>query len=393
MKNFIILIKREFQRFFKDSTLVSVFLLAPVVYALLIGSVYKSGKVEDLPILVIDQDNTPLSNQLVDMLSDSEKLKIVELKYENSFTNEDLITKKAVLAVVIPDRFEADILQKKYPEVNTYVNTTNLLTANLASGAAQMTIGSFSAGIEMSGLKKKGMSDAQASQSYEPFKANYIRLFNPSANYFTYMWPGMIMVVFQQILLLGLAVSFSREFEYKTFRKELLSRTNSALEMILVKAIPFWILSVGIAIMFYFFHKVFNAPMPYAVWPFVVNTAFFVVAVSMLGVSLSILFKDSVRATQILMLIAAPAFIIGGYSWPLQAMPQGVQLLANGIPLTPFLEAHKMMLYQKASLADIMPNIKVLIYQILIYGSISWVLVKYSIYRSQQKHKIEEMHS
>jgi ABC-2 type transport system permease protein len=382
MKNFIILLEREFKRFFKDSTLVSVFLLAPVVYALLIASVYKSGKVEDLPILVIDQDNTPLSNQLVDMLSESEKLKIVELKYENTFTNEDLVRSKAVLAIIIPDRFEADILQKKYPEVNT----TNLLTANLASGAAQMTIGSFSAGIEMSSLKKKGMSDAQASISYEPFKANYIRLFNPSANYFTYMWPGMIMVVFQQILLLGLAVSFSREFENNTFGKELLSRTDSALKMILVKVIPFWVFSVAITFMFYFFHKGFNAPMPYAVGPFVINITFFVLAVSMLGVSLSILFKDSVRATQILMLIAAPAFIIGGYSWPLQAMPQGVQLLAGAIPLTPFLEAHKMMLYQKATLADIAPNIKILIYQIIAYGSISWTLVKYSIYITKKKH-------
>ncbi len=386
MKNFIILLKREFQRFFKDSTLVSVFILAPIVYAVLVAMVYKEGKVQDLPILVIDQDNTPLSNQLVDMLSESEKLKIVELKYENTFTNEDLITKKAVLAVVIPDRFEADVLQKKYPEVNTYVNTTNLLTANLASSAAQMTIGSFSAGVEMSGLKKKGMSDLQASQSYEPFKANYIRLFNPSANYFTYMWPGMIMVVFQQILLLGLAVSFAREFENRTFHKELLSRTDWASEMILIKAIPFWVFSVGIAVMFYFFHKVFNAPMPYSVWPFIVNTAFFVLAVSMLGICLSVFFKNSLRATQILMLIAAPAFIMGGYSWPLEAMPVGIRNFSSAIPLTPFLEAHKMMLYQKASLADIAPSLKTMTYQILAYGSVSWALVKFSIYKSKKKH-------
>lgn len=373
------LIKREFKLFFKDSTLVSVFLLAPVIYALLIGMVYKNGKVENLPVLVIDQDNTPLSNQLTDMIRENEKLNIVSLRYENTLTQEDLIREKAVLAIVIPDRFEADILQKRYPEINTYINTTNLLTANLASGAAQMTIGSFSAGVEIAGLKKKEGSPAP---QYEPFKANYIRLFNPGANYFTYMWPGMIMVVFQQVLLLGLAVSFSREFERNTFRTELLSRTHSAMKMILVKVVPFWVLSVGIATLFYFFHQGFNAPMPYTLWPFAVNTAIFVVAVSMLGVCLSILFKDSLRATQILMLLAAPAFLIGGYSWPLQAMPQGVQLLANAIPLTPFLEAHKMMLFQKASFADILPHIHAMLLQIAAYGTLSFLMVKYHIRKS-----------
>jgi ABC-2 type transport system permease protein len=107
--------------------------------------------------------------------------------------------------------------------------------------------------------------------------------------------------------------------------------------------------------------------------------------VSMLGVSLSILFKDSVRATQILMLIAAPAFIIGGYSWPLQAMPQGVQLLAGAIPLTPFLEAHKMMLYQKATLTDILPNLKILLFQLLAYGGLAYMLLRYTIYKSKSK--------
>lgn len=376
------LIQREFKLFFKDSTLVSVFLLAPVLYALLIGMVYKSGKVENLPVMVIDQDNTPLSNRLTDMIRENEKLDIVSLRYDNTFTQEELIREKAVLAMVIPDRFEADILQKRYPEINTYINTTNLVTANLASGAAQMTIGSFSAGVEISALQKK---EGSPSPQFEPFKANYIRLFNPGANYFTYMWPGMIMVVFQQVLLLGLAVSFSREFEQNTFRTELLGRTRSAGKMMLVKVIPFWILSVGIALLFYFFHKAFNAPMPYAFWPFAANIAIFVVAVSMLGVCLSILFKDSLRATQILMLMAAPAFIIGGYSWPLQAMPLGVQLLANAVPLTPFLEAHKMMLFQKASFTDVLPQIYTLLLQILVYGILSFVLVKYHIRKSTKE--------
>ena len=388
MKNFLYLLKREFQRFFRDSTLVSVFILAPIIYALLIAMVYKDGKVVDLPIMVIDQDNSPLSNQLVEMIEETEKLRIVKIKYENTSSTQEMVENKAILTVVIPNKFEADVLQKRYPEVNTYVNTTNLLTANLASGAIQLTLGTFNAGIEIAGLKKKGMSDLQASQQFEPIKTNYIRLFNPSANYFTYMWPGMLAVVLQQVLLLGLAVSFAREFEKRTFKSELMSHTQSPFLMILVKAIPFWFLSIGIVILFYGFHKLFNAPLPYKLGPFVLNTTLFVGAVSMLGIFLSVLFKDSLRATQVLMLMAAPAFIIGGYSWPLQAMPHGVQLLANAIPLTPFLEAHKMLLFEKADIAVLAPHLKAMVWQISGYGILAYALVSFNVYRNKKQEEI-----
>ena len=47
------------------------------------------------------------------------------------------------------------MLQKKYPEINVYVNTSNVLTANFASKAIQLTLGTFSAGAEMKALQKK----------------------------------------------------------------------------------------------------------------------------------------------------------------------------------------------------------------------------------------------
>ena len=63
MKEFFRLLKREFKLFFSNSTLRTVFFVAPIFYATLLGFVYQSGKVENTPVLVVDRDNTPLSNQ------------------------------------------------------------------------------------------------------------------------------------------------------------------------------------------------------------------------------------------------------------------------------------------------------------------------------------------
>ena len=66
MKQFIYLLKREFRLFFTNTTLLAVFFMAPIAYALLIGFTYKAGKVTNIPVIVINEDHTPMSYQLVD---------------------------------------------------------------------------------------------------------------------------------------------------------------------------------------------------------------------------------------------------------------------------------------------------------------------------------------
>ena len=48
--------------------------MAPIFYALLLGFTYEKGKVTDIPVIVINHDQTPLSNQIVDMLDDNQTL-------------------------------------------------------------------------------------------------------------------------------------------------------------------------------------------------------------------------------------------------------------------------------------------------------------------------------
>ena len=377
MKTFKELVQREFRLFFANRTLLSVMIFAPIIYAVLIGFVYKEGKVTELPVIVVDQDNSPLSNKLTDMIEDSERLHIKQIKRENTGTQEDLLNSQAVLVVTIPERFEADVLQKRYPEVNTFINTANLLTANMASQGIQSVLGTFSAGIEIQGLMKKGVP--QAATQYEPFKSNYIRLFNPTGNYFTFMWPAVLAVVLQQVLLLAFAVSFASELQNRTFQTELMSYTRNSVLAIFVKALPIWLLTIGVLGFYYVMHGVFHAPMPVSLQPFVITTSMFVLAITFMGILFSVVIPDALKATQILMMFSTPAFLIGGFSWPLSSMPEGVQFIANLIPLTPFLNAHKILLIEQGSLQNVLPFVKHLGIQIVAYGVLAIAALQYKM--------------
>lgn len=380
MKEFFRLLKREFKLFLGNSTLRSVFFLAPVLYATLIGFVYRSGKVENIPVIVIDKDNTPISNQLVEMLSDNKSIKTLKYLQEPGNVNDEVIRKEAAAVVMIPPRFEADLLQKKYPEVNVYVNTSNVLTANFASKAVQLTIGTFSAGVSIKGLQKMGMPAVRAATQYEPFKTNYITLFNTTSNYLIFMWPAMLAVVLQQVILLAMAISFAAEFQRGSFVTEYAGMRRWAFPIMLIKVIPIWVFSILIVSIYYLMHMFFNVPLPQGILSFIWLTAFFVGSVSFMGVFVSILIPDALKATQVLMVIASPAFIISGFTWPLSAMPTFVQVLANIIPLTPFLQAFKILLIQKGSVELTEPYIRHLAILLVVYAGLGWLALKLKLW-------------
>ena len=125
MKTFFQLIKREFRLFWGNSVLRLLFIGAPVAYGILFGFVYEKGKVTDLNILVVDEDQSPLSSQLTDMLDDSEVLNVIEVQPGRDL-QKDLIAYDGQAIITIPARFEADVLQSRTPEVNVDINLASI---------------------------------------------------------------------------------------------------------------------------------------------------------------------------------------------------------------------------------------------------------------------------
>ena len=390
MKQIKYLLKREFRLFFTNRTMLSVFFLAPVFYALLIGFTYQSGKVENIPVIVVNHDNTPLSNQVVEMLQDSKTLKILNYINEPANLKDETIKTEAAAVIVIPERFEAMMLQKKYPEMNVYVNTSNVLTANFATKAIQQTLGTFSAGAEIKALQKKGMNLEMAKAQFEPFKANYITLFNTTSNYLIFMWPAMMAVILQQVILLAMAVTFSEEFKRESFIKDFAGKEKYAIFVMTIKCLPIWIFANFNILFFYLCSLYFKIPVPENLWNFFLVTAVFVVAAANLGVLVSILIPDALKATQVLMVIASPAFIISGFTWPAYAMPEFIKNFTAIIPLTPYLEALKIMVVQNGS--DDLTK-KYLVHLLIlgwVYFILGWIALKIKIHYLLKKYNITE---
>ena len=384
MKNFVSLIKREFQLFFQNKVLMVLFLGAPIMYGILVGSVYKKGTVTDIPIIVVDEDQSPLSRQLIDMFNENEVIYVASVLPDNFNSREEALRKEATVVVTIPKNFSSNINYNRPTELTLFVNTSNTVTSNYAMMAANICAGTLKAGIQVKSLEKKGVPAYAAAQQYEPFKTTIIKQNFRSGNYLYFMLPGVLLTVFQQVMMLGLALSFASEFENGTF-KDLVSRTTNVFELLLVKITPYLLMSIFIYGLYYGFSILYRMPIEIEGFAFWGSTILFLLSVSFLGTLVSIAIPTQLKATEILMVIATPSFILSGFTWPLSQMPAWVVTIANCIPLTHYLQIFRTLVIEKGSTDLILDSILGLASITLATSLLSILLLQYKIHKMKKE--------
>lgn len=356
MKKFTRLLKVEFRRIFSNRVVMLVFFGAPVLYGLLFVQMYEKGKITEMPVLLVDEDHSPLSEKLIEALDDNENLSVTDIRYQRTSLAAEMSVKEYVSVITIPAGFESAVLQKRYPELQVDMNLTNLVTANFATRAIQLVMGTFNAGVEMESLRKTGLNPEYAAQLYEPFKVSYNRMYNPAGNYKELMMPGIFGTVMQQVLFLALALVFARDVEDGYFRK--LVKTNRwAVYHVLLKITPFILLSALLWLIIGLFFPLFNIGMPVFTLPMLVLVTVFTVACMLMGMLFSLLLPSQLKATEFLMVLATPSFLLSGYTWPTEAMPVLVQRVADIIPLTHFLHGFRKAAIYGGTLNDIQPQL------------------------------------
>jgi len=389
LKKFTHLIKREFRLFFSNNVLRLLFIGAPILYGILIGAVYQKGKITDLPIIVVDQDQSLMSVKFIDMLEETESIQVVSVFPDLTNVKNKAIDEDASVIVNIPRGFTSGIQQNKLPEITIFVDASNTLTSNTALMAVNGVAMTIKAGIQIESQMKKGVPEYVATQNYEPFKTTIIKQSIRSGNYLYFMLPGVLLTVFQQILLLGLALTFASEYENRTF-EELVRKMPNPLGMLAVKIIPYMIMSVGILLLYWGFSKYYNMVIGGAFWAFSLSTFVFILAVCGIGVLVSIVLPNQLKATEVLMVVATPSFILSGFTWPLSQMPNWVQFIAELIPLTHYLKTFRILYLNHASVSHIYAPVIAMSIIAVICLSLSAIILHYKI-KKVKNHSTEEI--
>jgi ABC-2 type transport system permease protein len=104
-----------------------------------------------------------------------------------------------------------------------------------------------------------------------------------------------------------------------------------------------------------------------------------------IGMLFSLAIPSQLKATELLMVISTPAFVLSGFTWPTSAFPSAIANVAQFIPLTQFLSAFRKIAFYGGNVASITTEINKLLLIILVSFIAMVALLQYKIYKYAKK--------
>jgi ABC-2 type transport system permease protein len=330
---------------------------AITLYAFFYPTPYRREVLKEVPVAVVDLDRTPLSRQLVRM-ADAHELVRVSARAGSLAEAERLVLGGAAGGVLaIPGGFERDVKRGATATVGVFADATYFLVyRQVLTGLAEAT-GALSAGVEVKRLQAQGMPEAKARAFRDPLPLVTRPLFNPVEGYATYVVPGVLILILQQTLLIGIGLRGAADLS-ALGGGPLLSRAAAS---VAGRSLAFLLL-YSVHALFYFgvVARLFGFPVRGGALAAAALVVPFLLATSFAGLALSVLFTRREAAIQTLLFTSLPAIFLAGFSWPPEALPGWLRVASQAIPSTSAIPALLRVNQAGASLSHVRPELAML---------------------------------
>ena len=373
MKHIKNIFVREILRLKSRSSAWVLIIFIPTVIFLYLGSIYEEGAVQVVEVGILDNDRSPLSQQIIENIQSSPKLEVIRLFSSEDKLDEIFISNPEVKGVYyIPENFSNNIMKGEQQKLVVYTNSSNIIYGNLLYKEAATFINTLSAKIILTALTTKGVPYEKAIKMVMPVKTQTRALFNPHYNYLYYLVPGLTTVLLQMIVFFLATRSINSEFKSNSFQKLWEISNNSILKLIVGKVLTYTVIGMMIAIViFALIHPLLGIPTGTNTLAFMWVILIFVITNAVLGLMISILFKDQAIAMDVAFVYNSPAFVFSGFTFPIIAMPAFNSWYANLIPYTHFLKAYIKGNEMSGSFAFLIPQVIALLIFILLAYTVS----------------------
>ncbi len=337
---------REYHRIIERKTLFVLSIILPFFIFMFFALLYKNEIVNNVPIGVLDMDNTETSLLVTRYIDATSYIKIADQYYDIEEVKRDIRKGKIHGAVYLPHNMEKNLKAGKPVFVTIYKNTSNLVIGNLIYKDAMTVIKTISGGVLLKKLKSKGMHPEKAYNIMQPIKVETKSLYNPNYSYLNYLVPGLLACMLQMIIMLSGVLIISSEFVHNTFTELVELANQNVFNIILGKSLPHILFHFVTAISIIgIIFPLFNLHVAGATFSLLLLFLVFILASFFLAFMISSLFHDQMFATELALFINTPAFLFSGFTFPLTSMPLLHNIFAAIIPFTHFLYGY-LMIYQ-----------------------------------------------
>ena len=282
--------RREMHRLTHQPMYFVLMIVLPVVSFAFFALLFNQGAIRNIPIAVLDEDNTTLSRKVAQMIDDTPTA-LVARDIQSMAEGERLIREGKIMAVVqIPAFFEKNILSNSQTHLESYVSGTNITVNGLLSKDIQTAVTTFTGGIQLQVLMKQGLTQRQAMAQLMPVRFDRHVLFNPHINYGYYLSPSFMPMMLMIFVVMVTVFSIGTELKHSTSCEWMAAGNDSVGAALLGKVLPITAVMFLISLVMLLINfKIVGTPLNGSLTVILVGTLLFILSyqsISVLIVSL-----------------------------------------------------------------------------------------------------------
>ena len=311
-------------------------------------TVYGVGVVSDVPVYVVDHDNSTVSRTLRLFLDAGPDLKVLGTLDTLEEAEEVLRNGNAAAVVYIPEGLSQAIKTQNSGHVVAYIDGTNMILAKTADKAIQTVVKTTSVGVSMIAVNKKGMPKQELMGALQPVSIDVERPFNALTLYSEYLLPVLIFFCLNIFICLMTCACYQEPIPEKVsahvIRRRFFYFGRLGTVFLLSMLGGLWIYQYGLP----------RVDIVLQSMPLMALSALFIYVVltqAMFAILNLALPKPIAMSLSYLTCMLSVMF--SGLTWPIEMMPWYLQEFTTWIPMTPFLQSVQVFLYHDANWGDL----------------------------------------
>jgi len=348
-RGFIAILYKEFLVVLRDPLTLFFMLFPPVVEMIAFGYALDTD-VKHMATLVLDEDRTTESRQLVDQFVNSQTFRVVGEVHSVTELSTAIRRGKAYVGIQIPPGFTRDLSAGRTARVQVLIDGSNSSIASSSLNTA-LNVGLRNASIQLA--RQTGIRNV-------PIEVRPQILYNPEMRSPNFFVPGVIGVVLQIATTFATAMSLVRERERGTL-EQLMVSPLSRWGLMLGKLTPY--LCIGMLMgagLFAVMRWLFNVPIAGDVGGLMLATLLYVFCLLSLGLLISTRAQNQIQALQMSMIFILPSVFFSGFIFPRETMPAIFYAIGSVLPATYYIELERAIILRGASIGEFGFNVLIL---------------------------------
>jgi ABC-2 type transport system permease protein len=348
-RGFRAILYKEFITIFRDRMTLFFMFFPPMVQIIAFGFALDND-VKHMAIVVLNEDRTTESRQLVEAFVNTQTFKVVGEVQSVEELTEAIRRGKVYAGLQIPPDFTRNLRAGRQATAQVLIDGSNSTTALQALNTA----------ISVAFRQSVNILLGETGRRELPVEVRPQVMYNPAMRAPNFFVPGVIGTALQIATVFAVAMAVVRERERGTLENLLVS-PMSRWGLMLGKLVPYWCVSMVMAVfLFTILRWVFFVPIHGSLIMLFISAVLFIFALASLGLLVSTKAQTQNEAMQMSMTVMLPSIFFSGFIFPRETMPWIFYALSTLLPLTYFVQLMRGVVLRGAGVRELWPQLAVL---------------------------------